>query len=129
MVNLLIVSHSARLAAGVKEFVEQVAGEQVKVAAVGGTADGGIGTSVDKILGGLAEVASEDGVLILVDMGSAVLSVETALEVFGGTPTLISDAPLVEGAYLAAIEASGGLALEQVAEAALQAREMVKVHH
>ena len=129
MVNLLIVSHSAQLAAGVQEFASQMAGDQVKIAAAGGTADGSLGTSVDLIQAGLQQVASPDGVLILVDLGSAVISVEMVLEGFSGGPTLISDAPLVEGAYLAAIEAtSEGATLERVAEAALQARELIKVH-
>jgi phosphoenolpyruvate---glycerone phosphotransferase subunit DhaM len=129
MVNLLIVSHSAQLAAGVQEFASQVAGDQVKIAAAGGAADGSLGTSVELIQDGLQAVASPDGVLILVDMGSAVISVETVLEVFSGGPTLISDAPLVEGAYLAALEATAeGATLEQVAAAALQARELIKVH-
>jgi dihydroxyacetone kinase phosphotransfer subunit len=129
MVNLLIVSHSAQLAAGVKEFVDQVSGGKLRIAAAGGTQEDALGTSVERILDGLQQTASPDGVLILVDMGSAVLSVETALEVFSGAPTYISDAPLVEGAYLAAIEATAEDAtLQQVAEAALQAREMIKVH-
>jgi dihydroxyacetone kinase phosphotransfer subunit len=129
MVNLLIVSHSAQIAAGVREFVGQVAGDAVRIAAAGGTADGAIGTSVELILAKLQEVMSPDGVLVLVDLGSAVLSVETALEMVSGGPARISDAPLVEGAYLAAIEASDpGATLERVAAAALQARELVKVH-
>ena len=129
MVSLLIVSHSAQLAAGVKEFVGQVAGEKIKIAAAGGTDDGGLGTSVDRIQVGLQEVASPDGVLVLVDMGSAVLSVETAIEMLEIQDVRISDAPLVEGAYLAAIEATDeGASLEQVAQAALQARELIKVH-
>jgi PTS hybrid protein len=128
MVNLLIVSHSAQLAAGVQEFASQVADNSVKIAAAGGTADGSLGTSVERILAGLEEVASPDGVLVLVDLGSAVISVEMALESYSGGPALISDAPLVEGAYLAALEASAeGATLEQVAEAALQARSLVKV--
>lgn len=127
MVNLLIVSHSAQLAEGVKEFVGQVAGAQVKIAAAGGVADGVLGTSVDRILAGLEEVASSDGVLVLVDMGSAVLSVETAMEMFSGGPVQISNAPLVEGAYMAALEASVGATLPETATAALQARELSKV--
>jgi phosphoenolpyruvate---glycerone phosphotransferase subunit DhaM len=127
MVSLLIVSHSLQLAAGVKEFADQVAGGKVKIAAAGGTADGSLGTSVERILAGLREVASPDGTLVLVDIGGAVLSVETAIETLD-IPVLISDAPLVEGAYLAAVEASAGSSLEVTAEAALQAREMIKVH-
>jgi phosphoenolpyruvate---glycerone phosphotransferase subunit DhaM len=129
MVSLLIVSHSAQLAAGVKEFAEQVAGGKVQIADAGGTADGSLGTSVDRILEGLRRIASPDGTLVLVDLGSAVLSVELAIESIGADRVQISDAPLVEGAYLAAIEASDDDAkLEQVAEAALQARELIKVH-
>ena len=129
MVSLLIVSHSAQLAAGVKEFAEQVAGGKVRIAAAGGAADGSLGTSVDHIQERLRQVASSDGTLVLVDLGSAVLSVEMAIEALGADRVQISDAPLVEGAYLAAIEASAeGATLEQVAEAALQARELIKVH-
>ena len=129
MVSLLIVSHSAQLAAGVKEFAEQVAGGKVQIADAGGAADGSLGTSVDRIQERLRQVASPDGTLVLVDLGSAVLSVEMAIEVLGADRVQISDAPLVEGAYLAAIEASvDGATLEQVAEAALQARELIKVH-
>ena len=129
MVNLLIVSHSAQLAAGVKEFAGQVAGGKIKIAAAGGTADGSLGTSVELIQAGLQEVESPEGVLVLVDIGGAVLSVETAIEALGMPHVQISDAPLVEGAYLAAIEAMAeNASLEQVAQAALQARELIKVH-
>src|SRR5215207_280431 len=129
MVSLLIVSHSAQLAAGVKEFAEQVAGGKVQIADAGGAADGSLGTSVDRIQERLRQVASPDGTLVLVDLGSAVLSVEMAIEALGAGRVQISDAPLVEGAYLAAIEASAaGATLERVAEAALQARELIKVH-
>jgi dihydroxyacetone kinase phosphotransfer subunit len=128
MVNLLIVSHSAQLAAGVKEFATQVAGGEVKIADAGGSADGSLGTSVERIQTKLREVESPDGVLVLVDLGGAVLSVETAIEELQMTRVLISDAALVEGAYLAAIEASAGASLEETAAAALQAREMVKIH-
>src|SRR6186997_1686385 len=125
MVSLLIVSHSAQLAAGVKEFAEQVAGGKVQIAAAGGAADGSLGTSVDHIQKCLQQIASPDGTLVLVDLGSAVLSVEMAIEALGAGQVQISDAPLVEGAYLAAIEASAeGATLAQVAEAALQAREL-----
>ena len=129
MVSLLIVSHSAQLAAGAKEFAEQVAGGKVQIIDAGGAADGSLGTSVDRIQERLRQVASPDGTLVLVDLGSAVLSVEMAIEALGMAGVQISDAPLVEGAYLAAIEASAeGATLAQVAEAALQARELIKVH-
>jgi phosphoenolpyruvate---glycerone phosphotransferase subunit DhaM len=128
MVSLLIVSHSAQLAAGVKEFAEQAAGGKVHIADAGGAADGSLGTSVELIQERLRQVASPDGTLVLIDLGSAVLSVEMAIESLGAGRVQISDAPLVEGAYLAAIEASVESSLEQTAAAALQARAMVKVH-
>src|SRR6266511_1248579 len=128
MVSLLIVSHSAQLAAGVKEFAAQVSGGRVQIADAGGTADGALGTSVELIQAGLQQIASPDGTLVLVDLGSAVLSVEMAIEALGAGRVQISDAPLVEGAYLAAIEASAEASLEETAAAALQARAMVKVH-
>jgi hypothetical protein len=68
MVSLLIVSHSAQLAAGVKEFAEQVAGGKVQIADAGGAADGSLGTSVDRIQERLRQVASPDGTLVLVDL-------------------------------------------------------------
>lgn len=127
MVSLLIVSHSAQLAQGVKEFVDQVAGGTVQVVAAGGTADGGLGTDTQRIQAGLQEAESPEGMLVLVDIGGAVLAVETVIEMLGATNVLISDAPLVEGAYLAVLEASAGASLEETAAAALQARDMVKV--
>jgi dihydroxyacetone kinase phosphotransfer subunit len=127
MVSLLIVSHSVQLAAGVKEFAEQVAGGKVQIADAGGAADGSLGTSVERIQERLRQIASPDGTLVLVDLGSAVLSVEMAIEALGAGRVLISDAPLVEGAYLAAIEASVSASLEDTAAAALQACVMVKV--
>jgi PTS hybrid protein len=129
MVSLLIVSHSAQLAAGVREFASQVSGGRVEIVDAGGTAEGALGTSIERIQAGLQKVVSPDGTLVLVDLGSAVLSVEMAIEALGATRVQISDAPLVEGAYLAAIEASAESSLEETAAAALQAREMVKVHH
>jgi len=128
MVNLLIVSHSAQLAAGVKEFASQVAGDRIKIAAAGGAADGSLGTSVERIQEGSQEVSSPDGVLVLVDLGGAVLSVEPAIEGLETARVMFSDAPLVEGAYLAAVEASAGATLDETASAALRARDMIKVH-
>jgi dihydroxyacetone kinase phosphotransfer subunit len=127
MVSLLIVSHSAQLAHGIKEFLDQVSGGLIKIGAVGGTLDGRVGTSVDLIVAALNEVASPDGTLILVDLGSAVMSVEVALEQLDGVRAIISGAPLVEGAYLAAADAAAGSSLEQTATAAEQARELTKL--
>ena len=129
MVSLLIVSHSAQLAAGVRELAGQVSGGQVQIADAGGTDDGSLGTSINRIQSQLEQIASSDGTLVLVDMGSAVLSVEMAIEALGLTQVQISDAPIVEGAYFAAIEASADASLAETAAAALNARDIIKVHH
>src|SRR5919206_5045509 len=105
LVSLVLVSHSKTLAEGLREMVAQVAGESVRVAAAGGTADGRLGTNAEAVLDALrATLASDaDGVLVLLDLGSAWLSVELALEELSDTDLArvqVSEAPLVEGAVL-----------------------------
>ncbi len=126
MVSLLIVSHSPQLAAGIKELADQMTGGSVQIAAVGGTADGRLGTNPDRIRSAFDAVAGPDGVLVLLDLGSAVMSAESALEGVN-QPVCLSDAPLVEGAVLAAVEASLGSSLQRTAEAAERARALQKV--
>ncbi len=75
-VGLVIVSHSARLAEGVAELAGQMAQDKVAIAVAGGTVDGALGTSVEKILGALQEVDGPDGILVLLDLGSAVMATE-----------------------------------------------------
>jgi phosphoenolpyruvate---glycerone phosphotransferase subunit DhaM len=126
VVGLVIVSHSTAIAAGVKALADQMAQGRVQIAAAGGTLEGELGTSVDHIRSAVEQVASPEGVLILVDLGSAVLSAETAIEGLN-VRCLISNAPLVEGAVLASVEASVGAGLEQANTAAEAACTMVKV--
>ena len=117
-VALVIVSHSAQLAAGVVELAAQMAPE-VTLLAAGGTDDGGIGTSLDKVMSALESAGSGDGVVVLADLGSAVMTAESALEFLGNpADVLLADAPLVEGAVAAAVTAQGGAALAVVAKAA-----------
>ena len=125
MVGLLIVSHSAQIAAGVKELAEQMSSGHVSISAVGGTSDGRLGTDPDGIRASFDAMAGPDGVLVLMDLGSAVLSAACALE---GVryPVLFSGAPLVEGALLAAVEAAVGGDLQRTAAAADRAREFQK---
>ncbi len=123
MIGILVVSHSAELARGVKALAEQMAKGQVPIEAAGGTHDGALGTSFDLICAALEQLRGVDGVLVLVDMGSAVMSAELALEAVG-MPFLLSGAPLVEGAVVAAVEASRpGATLAEVAAAAARALE------
>lgn len=129
-VGLVIVAHSRQLAEGVREVAEQMTGGAVTIRAVGGAADGSLGTDPDGITRAIAEADDGDGVLVLMDLGSAVLSTETAVEMLDidvQRRVHLSDAPLVEGAVVAAVEASIGRSLAEVARTALDAREMTKV--
>jgi phosphoenolpyruvate---glycerone phosphotransferase subunit DhaM len=131
-VGLVIVSHSARLAEGVAELAGQMAQDKVAIAVAGGTSDGTLGTSVEKILGALQEVDGPDGILVLLDLGSAVMATEMAVESFAPDSrhrVIISPAPLVEGAVVAAVESSIGNSLQEVAEAAASAYSLPKLHN
>lgn len=127
MIGLLIVSHSRNIAEGVKELAVQMTQDDVPIVAAGGTEDGTLGTSANLISAAAAQLTNADGFVVLLDMGSAVLSTEMALE-SSTQPHIVSNAPLVEGALLAAVEASGGANLEEVAAAAEQARQLQKIH-
>lgn len=129
--SLVLVSHSKALAEGLRDMVVQVAGDGVRVAAAGGTADGRLGTNAEAIVETLRAILAEtgDGVLVLLDLGSAWLSVEMALEELSETErarVCVSEAPLVEGAVLAAVQASIGATLSEVAAAAAGAASMSK---
>ncbi len=133
-VNLVIISHSAQLAEGVREIAQQMAGDDVLIAAVGGLCidqgDTVLGTDPLRIAAAVRSLWTPAGVLLLVDMGSAVLSAEEALALLPAEQQprcLISNAPLVEGAIVAAVEASLGNSLAQVNAAAEAAATLRKV--
>lgn len=130
-VSLVVVSHSAKLAEGVVELAGQMTQGKVTIVPAGGTSDGTLGTSVDRILAALEQVSGPDGTLILLDLGSAVMATEIAVEQFtqnSDQRVVISPAPLVEGAVIAAVEASIGNSLEEVADAARDAMSLPKLH-
>ena len=111
MIALLVVSHSKDAARGIAEIASQMCGGSVPVCGVGGTEDGALGTSVPLILEALENLLEKaEGVLILPDLGSAVLSARSALEFLGDQTERImfADAPVLEGAMMAAVEASLG---------------------
>jgi phosphocarrier protein FPr len=119
MVALVLVAHSAALAEGAKALAEQVAGGRVRIAAAGGVADAEhpIGTDATRVAEAISAVHNPDGVLVLVDLGSALLSAETALELL--SPDMrrnvrISSAALVEGAVAAAVAAAAGSPVDAV---------------
>jgi len=124
VIGLVIVSHSAQLADGVAELARGVAGPDVRIAATGGLELPGhpLGTDAQLVARAIEQVYSDDGVLVLMDLGSAVLSAEMALEQVPPerrAHILLCDAPLVEGAVAAAVQARLGSTLEQVAAEAL----------
>jgi phosphoenolpyruvate---glycerone phosphotransferase subunit DhaM len=120
------------IAQGLRDMVAQVAGDDVPVAIAGGTEDGRLGTSAPRIAEAIRSTldAGADATLILLDLGSAALSLELALEEFDETDRArlrISEGPLVEGAVLAAVQASIGASLDEVAGAAAGAATMPKM--
>ena len=120
-VALLIVSHSPDVARGVADMVKQMAGEDVPVAWTGGDPGGGLGTDLAQIRDALDTIWSDKGVAILVDLGGAETNSEMAVEMLPperqGLAT-ICNAPIVEGAIMAAAEAASGGDLEDVRQAA-----------
>lgn len=115
-VGLVIVSHSGKLAEGVCELAGQMAPD-VAIIAAGGTDDGGIGTSLEKIQSGIAQAEGGAGAVLLADLGSAVMTAEMALEFLDDDQRArvrLADAPLVEGAVAAAVAAQTGAELPDV---------------
>ena len=129
MIGIVLVSHSSALAEGLAELVSQVSGEDVRIVPAGGTADGGLGTDPDRIAAGIRSADSGEGVLVLVDIGSAVLGVRAILAGgdVDGVDVRLADAPLVEGAVAAAVLAATGADLQTAAAAAEEARVVGKL--
>ena len=129
MVGLVLVSHSPQIADGTAELVRQMAGE-VEVVAVGGDAGGRFGTDPERIKAAI-ENLDADGALVFMDLGSAVLSAETVLEMLSSEDrekVRLVDAPFVEGAFAAGVIASTGSDAEECVEAAMEARTESKLH-
>ena len=123
-VGVVFVSHSARIADGLVDLARQMAPTASLVAA-GGTDDGRIGTSFDLVSAGIAEAEAGEGVAVLCDLGSAILTAETALDFLDDEERArvrIVDAPLVEGGVAAAVAAESGDDLDAVVAAAESAR-------
>ncbi|MGA8943000.1 MAG: dihydroxyacetone kinase phosphoryl donor subunit DhaM [Thermoactinomyces sp.] len=126
-VGVVLVSHSEKMVEGLAEFLSQVQG-QVPVAIAGGTEEGELGTSMQKIMKAIESVYSDQGVIILFDFGSASLSIEMAIEMLGPDKLIrVADAPLVEGAYAAVVQASVQSSLEKVLASAEKAGNLRKL--
>ena len=121
-----MVSHSASLASGVVELAGQMAGPELRLTAAGGDSDGGIGTDEAALRAAIAAADDGDGVLVLGDLGSAILTIRHVIEDNGNGHVRLADAPLVEGAVAAAVMASVGSPLDDVVKAAEEARHAPK---
>lgn len=119
MVGVVLVSHSAGLAAETAALARGIAGQDAPIAAAGGDDDGGLGTSMDRIEAAVREVDQGDGVVLIPDVGSSVITAGL-LEEPGRV--VLADVPFVEGAIAAAVAAGGGAALAGVLAAAEEAR-------
>jgi PTS hybrid protein len=116
-VGIVIVSHSPKVAEGTADMVRQMVGDEVKLAWCGGDPAGGLGTSVEAIIAAIEKAWTDKGVAILVDLGGAETNSEMAIEIIGEPKSekiRICNAPVVEGAVMAATEASGGALLGAV---------------
>ncbi len=116
-VGIVIVSHSPKVAEGAADMVRQMVGDEVRLAWTGGNPSGGLGTSVENIIAAIDRAWSESGVAILVDLGGAETNSEMAIEMLPDdrqAKVVVCNAPIVEGAVIAATEAAGGSSLAVV---------------
>jgi dihydroxyacetone kinase phosphotransfer subunit len=128
-VGIVLVSHSAALAEGAAELATQVSGGTVAVVPAGGTDDGRLGTSAAKVERAMKLADGGAGVVIVPDLGSAVLTVRALLAERGDlpTPVEVADAPFVEGVVAATVAAAGGGKIKAVLAAAEEARHARKL--
>ena len=133
MVGIVIVSHSRLAAEGIRELAAQMAGPELPLIACGGLEDGSIGTDAIRIQNAIIAADRGDGVCVMVDLGSGIMSAETAMDLLEiddeheGIRVQIADAPVLEGSVSAAVSASAGDSLEEVIAAAEEARGMQKL--
>ena len=121
LVGIVIVSHSPKVAEGAADMVRQMVGDEVPCAWTGGNPVGELGTDPVRIRAAIESVWSDAGVAVLVDLGGAEMNAEMAIELLDGERSArvrVCNAPIVEGAVIAASEASGGAALDAVCAAA-----------
>ena len=131
MVGIVIVSHSWKIAEGVRDLAREMAQEFTGLLCAGGLEDGSIGTDAQRIADAILEADSGDGVVILGDIGSSIMSAEAAIELLEDegheVNAVIADAPIVEGSICAVVEAAGGGSLDSVLKSAEESREANKL--
>jgi phosphoenolpyruvate---glycerone phosphotransferase subunit DhaM len=126
-VGIVLVSHSGKLAEGLADLLAQIGSDEVPVAVAGGSPSGGLGTDPARVTAAIAQADRGEGIVIIPDLGSSVLTVRALLDQTGGNGRILVDAPFVEGAVAAAVTAASGASLHQVAEAAEAARDVPKL--
>jgi dihydroxyacetone kinase phosphotransfer subunit len=129
-VGLVLVSHSQELANGLAELARQVAGPDVEIVAAAGGPNGSLGTDGARVLEALRNGAQGGGAVVLMDLGSSVLSVKAAIAELDPEELRhlrVVDAPFVEGTIAAAVTASTGASAAEVARAAADARDVAKL--
>jgi phosphocarrier protein FPr len=127
VVGIVVVSHSDALAEGVVRLAREMGGEELALEAAGGMDEPGVlGTDAERIRAAIERAMSADGVLVMMDLGSALMSTEFAIDLLDGAsgPVKMSEGPLVEGAVAAAVAARGGASLDEVAAEASGALAM-----
>jgi PTS hybrid protein len=122
VVGIVVVSHSSELAEGLAALAAQMAGPDVRIEAAGGLPDGSLGTDEDRVRAAIRAADQGSGVVILGDLGSAILTVRHVLERHANGHVRLADAPIVEGAVAAAVTASANMPLDDVVRSAEEAR-------
>lgn len=130
MVGIVIVSHSWKIAEGIKDLTDQVAPDHKGIIAAGGMEDKSIGTDALRISEAIKNANDSDGVLVLADLGSGIMSAETAIELLEdeNINVRLADAPIVEGAIASSIRAVCGGTLDEVVAAAEETRAVKKIN-
>ena len=128
MVGIVIVSHSAKVAEGIYDLVMQMASENDHIIHAGVLEDGTIGTDAFKIQAAIESADTGDGVAVRADLGSGIMSAEMAIEMLDeDIKVRIADATVLEGAVSAAVTSTSGASLDEVIEAAEEARTASKL--
>ena len=131
MVGIVIVSHSWKIAEGVCDLAREMAQGHDKIIPVGGLEDGSTGTDAQRIADAIVEADSGDGVVILADIGSAIMSAESAIEILEDEGreinAVIADAPIVEGTVCAVVEAAAGGSVDSVLASAEESKDASKL--
>jgi phosphoenolpyruvate---glycerone phosphotransferase subunit DhaM len=127
MVGIVVVSHSSELARGLADLAGQMSSPDVRIEHAGGTADGALGTDEARVRDAIRRADQGSGVAVLADLGSAILTIRHILDSQANGHVKLIDAPIVEGAVVAAVTASAGFPLDDVVHAAEEARDAHKL--